>query len=242
MRLYRNTISIFGLLAFVAASTTLFAANLQYVQWGNQMLQQKKYDDAIKYFGGAAKADPKDAAAYKGLGYAYAYKGDKAKALQYLKYSLQLNPSDSSLQAYVTQLGGGAATAAAPAGGTAQAIQYGNYYQQQHNYDAAIGWYNKATTAEPGNARAWQALGTSYYSKGDKANAIMAWDRSLQADPSNTQLANYVAQLKGSATASAAPAAETQAEAPSVAATPGVNPWLMGGTVAVLGAIMLFVF
>jgi tetratricopeptide (TPR) repeat protein len=239
MRLYRNTISILGLATLIASATPLFAGNAQYVQWGNQMLQQKKYDDAIKYFGGAAKADPKDAAAYKGLGYAYAYKGDKAKAVQYLKYSLQLNPSDSGLQAYVNQLSG--AGAAPAAGGAAQAIQYGNYYQQQRNYDAAIGWYNKATQAEPSNARAWQALGNAYYGKGDKANAVMAWDRAVALDPSNVQLANYVAQLKG-ATASAAPAAGTQAEAPSVAATPGVNPWVMGGTVAVLGAIMLFVF
>lgn len=240
MRLYRNTISILSLAAVIASSTPLFAGNAQYVQWGNQMLQQKKYDDAIKYFGGAAKADASDAAAYKGLGYAYAYKGDKAKALQYLKYSLQLNPSDSGLQAYVNQLGG-ASTGAPAAGGAAQALQYGNYYQQQKNYDAAIGWYNKATQAEPSNARAWQALGNAYYGKGDKANAVMAWDKAVALDPSNTQLANYVAQLKG-ATASAAPAAGTQAEAPSVAATPGVNPWVMGGTVAVLGAIMLFVF
>ncbi len=238
MRLYRNTISKIAFAAMLSASASLFAANAQYVQWGNQMLQQKKYDDAIKYFGGAVKADPRDAAAYKGLGYAYAYKGDKAKALQYLKYSLQLNPSDSGLQAYVNQLGG----ATAAGGGAAQAIQYGNYYQQQRNYDAAIGWYNKATQAEPGNPRAWQALGNAYYGKGDKANAIMAWDRAVALDPSNIQLANYVAQLKGSATASAAPAASSQADAPSVAATPGVNPWVMGGTVAVLGAIMLFVF
>lgn len=240
MRLYRNTISILGLAALLASSAPLFAANAQYVQWGNQMLQQKKYDDAIKYFGGAVKADASDASAYKGLGYAYAYKGDKAKAMQYLNYSLKLNPSDSGLQAYVNQLGGAGAGAPA-AGGAAQAIQYGNYYQQQKNYDAAIGWYNKATQAEPSNARAWQALGNAYYGKGDKANAIIAWDRAVALDPSNTQLAAYVAQLK-SATASAAPAAGTQAEAPTVAATPGVNPWVMGGTVAVLGAIMLFVF
>jgi tetratricopeptide (TPR) repeat protein len=240
MRLYRNVISKYALLALLCGLPALAAANAQYVQWGNQMLQQKKYDQAIQYFSGAAKADPKSAAAYKGLGYAYAYKGDKAKALQYLKYSAQLNPSDTQVSAYITQLGG--ASAAAPAaGGAAQALQYGNYYMKQRNYDAAIGWYNKATQAEDGNAAAWQALGNAYYGKGDKPNAITAWDRAVALNPANTQLANYVAQLKGTATASAEPAASSQAEAPAPS-TPGVNPWVMGGTVAVLGAIMLFVF
>lgn len=241
MRLSRNAISTLGLLAAATCVPAYcLAANAQYVQWGNQMLQQKKYDEAIKYFTGAAKADAKDAAAYKGMGYAYAYKGDKAKALQYLKYSLQLNPSDTALSTYVSQLGGSSVTAAA--GGAGQALQYGNYYYQQKNYDAAIGWYNKATQAEPNNARAWQALGNAYYGKQDKANAIAAWDKAVALDPSNTQLAAYVAQLKGTATASSEPAASTQAEAPATVSTPGVNPWVMGGTVAVLGAIMLFVF
>ncbi len=135
-----------------------------------------------------------------------------------------------------------ASGAAAAGGGAAQALQYGNYYQQQKNYDAAIGWYNKATQAEPNNAHAWQALGNAYYGKGDKADAISAWDKAVALDPSNTQLAAYVNQLNGAATASSAPAASTQAEAPATVSTPGVNPWIMGATVAALGAVMLFVF
>jgi tetratricopeptide (TPR) repeat protein len=241
MRLSRNAISTFGLLAALSCAPTWCAADTQYVQWGNKMLQQKNYDSAIQYFGGAIKADGKDAAAYKGLGYAYAYKNDKAKALQYLKYSLQLNPSDSALQAYVTQLDGGSAAPAA-GGGAAQALQYGNYYYQQKNYDAAVGWYTKATQADASNAKAWQALGNGYYGKGDKPDAINAWNKAVALDPSNTQLAAYVNQLQGAATASSAPAASTQAEAPATVSTPGVNPWIMGATVAALGAVMLFVF
>jgi superkiller protein 3 len=213
-------------------------ADSQYVQWGNQMLQQKKYDDAVKYFMGAAKADPKDASAYKGLGYAYIYKGDKTKALEYLNQSMQLNPGDNALKGYVAQISG----AANPApGGAAQAIQYGNYYQQQKNFDAAAAWYNKATQAEPNNAHAWQALGNAYYGKSDKAHAIAAWEHSVSLDPNNTQLTAYLAQLKGSATPFAAQATEAQAEAPAES-TAGTNPWVMGGTVAALGAVMLFVF
>jgi len=60
-------------------------------------------------------------------------------------------------------------------------------------------------------------------------------------DPSNTQLASYVASLKGTATASAeaAPGAVASGSEEKKA---GFNPWIMGGTVAALGAVMLFLF
>ena len=95
--------------------------------------------------------------------------------------------------------------------------------------------------AEPENARAWQLLGNAYFGKGDKANAVMTWERSVSLDPSNTQLTAYLAQVKGSATASAAQSASAQAEAPAEIG-PAANPWVMGLTVAVLGSVMLFLF
>ncbi len=73
----------------------------QYVRWGSQMLQKKNYEDAFKYFNAAVKADNKNAAAYKGLGYAMIGKGEKARALPYLKYSAQLNPNDAQLRQYL---------------------------------------------------------------------------------------------------------------------------------------------
>jgi tetratricopeptide (TPR) repeat protein len=238
MRLSRVFALGLGLLSGLYFLPTRAQANSQYVQWGNQMLQQKKYDDAIKYFTGAAKADPQDATAYKGLGYSYMYKGDKTKALEYLNYSLQLNPDDSALKGYIDQVNGAGAPAA---GGATQAVQYGNYYLQQKNYDAAIGWYNKATQADPTNAHAWQALGNAYYGKNDKTNAIASWEHSVALDPNNTQLTAYLAQLKGSANTSSAQATDAQTEGPTLTEA-GMNPWVMGGTVAVLGAVMLFVF
>jgi hypothetical protein len=55
-------------------------------------------------------------------------------------------------------------------------------------------------------------------------------------DPGNTQLAAYLTQIKGSA-AKTTPQADASLEA-----GPATNPWVMGGTVAVLGAVMLFIF
>lgn len=194
MRLFGNAISKIGLLAALMVLPALASANAQYLQWGNQMLQQRKYDEAIKYYGAAAKADPRNAQAYKGLGYAAMGKRDVNNGIKYMEYSLQLNPSDQGLRQYL--------------------------------------------------GKTYQGYGNQYYKRGDKASAIAWWSKAVKTDPSNTQLSAYLASLQGGATstASAAPAPESQAQEPAAASTPGVNPWIMGSTVAVLGAVMLFVF
>lgn len=188
----KNSIPKIGLLAALLSLPVLLSANAQYVQYGNQMLQQRQYDKAIQYYSAAAKADPRSAAAYKGLGYAAMGKRDVANGIKYMEYSLRLNPSDSGLRQYL--------------------------------------------------GKTYQGYGNQYYQRGDKASALAWWKKAVQTDPSNTQLAAYVSQMEGGATASAAPAASTQAEEPATAATPGVNPWAMGGAVAVLGAVMLLAF
>lgn len=235
-----NSVPKFALIFALTLLPGLLAAEDQNVTYGKQMLGQKQYDKAIQYFGVAIKADPKSAEAYKGAGYAYAYKGDKAHALQYLKYAAQLNPSDTALAAYVQQLGGGASSPAPASGGADQMIQYGNYYLQQKQYDNAIAWFNKATQADPGSAKAWKGLGYAYVYKGDKPNAITALEKAAALNPSDSQLSGYLASLRGSSpSADSAPTAKAGGAEVKEA---GVNPWVMGSTVAVLGAVMLFLF
>lgn len=191
---FKNSIPKIGLFAALLSLPLLAQANPQYVQYGNQMLQQRQYDKAMQYFGAAAKADPRSAAAYKGMGYAAMGKRDVTNGIKYMEYSLRLNPNDQGLRQYL--------------------------------------------------GKTYQGYGNQYYQRGDRASALSWWKKAVQTDPSNTQLAAYVNQLQGGQqpTASAAPAASTQAEEPASAATPGVNPWAMGGAVAVLGAIMLLAF
>jgi len=210
----------------------------QYVQWGTQMLTQKKYDDAIKYFSGAIKLEPKNAVAYKGMGYALIGKGENDKALPYLKYSAQLNPSDSSLQKYIVPSAGpsnGPLPSASPA---EVALQNGERYMQAHQYPYAAYSFDQATKADPNSAKAWEGLGAAFYAQNSKDKAMAAWEKSLALDPSNTQLSQYVASLKN-APAQAPVAAAPASTEPKPAS---VNPWVLGGTVAVLGAVMLFVF
>ncbi len=87
----------------------------QYVGWGSQMLAKKNYADAKKYFNAAVKADSKNAAAYKGLGFSMIGLGDKPQAMPYLKYSARLNPTDQQLRSYLASQGISLPPAATPA-------------------------------------------------------------------------------------------------------------------------------
>ena len=241
-----NSISRFGLLVILLILPLAgFADIAQDLKWGNQMLQQKKYDEAAHYFNGAIKEDPNNATAYKGLGYAFVGKRDKAKALPYLKYSLHLNPGDTQLQGYVASLGGGAsqAQAGAPSAASEAAYKNGVRYMQARQYQYAAYYFDQSSKADANSAKAWQGLGTAFYSQGARDKAISAWDRAVALDPSNLQLAQYVATQKASSP-QAAPAAAPVAVAAAPAPQPkqAFNPWIMGTTVAALGAIMLFLF
>lgn len=192
MRPLSNSISKFGLLAALVILPSLASADAaQYVGWGNQMLTQRQYEKASQYYGAAIKADPRNAAAYKGMGYACMGKKDTANGIKNMEYALYLNPSDSGLRKYLGQT--------------------------------------------------YQGYGNTYYKHNDKASAVAWWNKAVKVDPSNTQLANYLASLGATPSAPAAAPAPAAA-APKEEATPGVNPWIMGSTVAVLGAVMLFIF
>ncbi len=60
---------------------------------GYQMLNQKQYDLAVKFFKMNIKNNPKDANGYDSLGEAYKTMGEKKNAVKYLKKALALNPS-----------------------------------------------------------------------------------------------------------------------------------------------------
>jgi tetratricopeptide (TPR) repeat protein len=92
----------------------------------------------------------------------------------------------------------------------------------------------------------YQRFGNEYFTKGNRSAALAWWHKAVAVDPSNTTLAGYVASLQGNPTrpAAAAPSARTSVPPPvqTAQATPGFNPWIMGCTVAVIGAVMLFIF
>jgi tetratricopeptide (TPR) repeat protein len=202
--------------ALVHANPQLAA---QWVQYGTKQYQAKQYDAAMQSFNKAIQIDKANASAYQGLGYCLWAKGDKAKGEQYIAYAKKLQ-------------GTAPAAAAQPAGGGAAAlIAKGNQYFQAKQYPYAAYYYNQATQAEPNNAQAWQMLGTAFYFQGNKAKALQAFEKSLQLNPNNPQLQSYVNNLRGGD----AGAGGEKEQAAWV-------PYVMGGVVVVLGAIMIFLF
>jgi|GEM_PF-2260332 tetratricopeptide (TPR) repeat protein len=92
----------------------------------------------------------------------------------------------------------------------------------------------------------YQRFGNEYYAKGNKEAAMAWWHKAVAVDPSNRSLAGYLASLQSAPApaqaAAQAPRPIATTPAPASQATPGFNPWIMGCTVAVLGAVMLFIF
>jgi tetratricopeptide (TPR) repeat protein len=97
----------------------------------------------------------------------------------------------------------------------------------------------------------YQKFGNEYFAKGNKSAALAWWNKAVKVDPSNITLANYLASLQSAQTRPAPapqtappaqPAQASTAPVQSTQATPGFNPWIMGCTVAVIGAVMLFIF
>jgi tetratricopeptide (TPR) repeat protein len=59
-------------------------------------LKEKQYDVALKYYKKITELAPKKAAAYAGIGYVYALKGDVDKEIDYYKLAVRYDPEDDA--------------------------------------------------------------------------------------------------------------------------------------------------
>lgn len=204
----------------------------QYLDYGNKLLSQKQYDNAIKYYAYSIKMQPTSEAYYY-MALAYYYKGDKDQALRNAQYSLKLNPANTNAKKLVDSLAG--ATAGAPAGTAAGGDQYllaGHKYLKAKQYDMAIKYYQASINTNP-TYQAYQFMGTAYYYKGDMANAKAAYEKSLELNPNNPQVRSILAKIDQS---SGAAGGEQR-----ISQQMGVHPLLLA--VLFAGAIaVLFIF
>jgi len=123
--------------------------------------------------------------------------------------------------------GGGAAAGGSKAN---QYLTMGHKYLKAGQYDKAIQYYNASAKTQP-TYQAYQFMGTAYYKKGDKANAKIAYEKSLRLNPNNTGVRNILAKLGGGESSSD----------PRLSQQMGVHPLLLAGLFA--GAIaVLFLF
>lgn len=193
--MFRNAVLAFAVATGMLSTGTAWAADAakatQWIAYGQQQYALRQYDKSIQAFGNATKYNSADPAAWKGLGNALYAKRDYANALKYYKYALQLNPNDAQLATFVQRL-----ATATQGGGQAAAdpVALATRYYQARQYDSAIQEYNAALARNPNNDKAYQGLGNCYYAKGDKAQAVDAYKRSLQINPSNTGLKAFLAR------------------------------------------------
>jgi tetratricopeptide (TPR) repeat protein len=183
----------------------------QWITYGQKLYAAQQYDQAIKAFSTAARANGSDPKAWSGLGNSLYAKKDYKNALTYYKYALQLDPKNAALATFVQRLEGAVAqNGAAP---QSDPTTMGNQYYKAGQYDNAIVQYKTAVAANPNNAKAYQGLGNCYYAKQDKPDAVAAYKHALQADPSNTQqLKAFLARYSP---------ADAQASGVQVASQPG---------------------
>lgn len=227
MKLNVSKVFVLALAGLFFSAAMLSAANAQsYANYGIKAYKAKQYDSAIKYLYYSAKIQPASNTYYY-LGLAYYGKGDQANALSNFQMALKYNPSNSAAKQMVSRLGGGSTA------GGGQAQQYlskGHQYLKAQQYDNAIRYYQASINIQP-TYGAYQWMGTAYYYKGDKENAKIAYQKSLELNPDNPAVRNMVDRLGGEGGGGEA----------RISQQLGVHPLLLAGLFA--GAIaVLFLF
>ncbi len=77
-----------------------------------------------------------------------------------------------------------------------QAYDLGEGFYAQKNYDQAIQQYQIAVREDPRFWEAYQRSGMCYFEKGDRASALVNYQKSLDIHPDNPDLASLVQDLK----------------------------------------------
>ncbi len=65
-----------------------------------------------------------------------------------------------------------------------KSIEIGEYYMKKGNYDAAIDRFQDATRRKPNFAKPYRLMGEAYEKKGEKAEAVKAYQKYLEILPS----------------------------------------------------------
>ncbi len=167
-----------------------------YQQLGKLHNQPADLQQAESYYNRCLDFDPNRVDCYRGLAVLLTEQGRATDAFRLMEGWTARNPS-----------------AAAPK------IELARLFEESGNKDAAKHQLIEAVTVEPTNARALAALGKLREDAGETAQALANYQRSLQLDPHQSQLASRVAAL--STPVRAAPAATPGTR---VVTAPGIAP------------------
>jgi tetratricopeptide (TPR) repeat protein len=202
---------------------------------GVRMFDQAYYQGAQQRFLQAIQSDPNNPDGYYNLARTYHQLGklhnqpaDLQQAESYYHQSLDRNPNNADcyrgLAVLLVEQGRGTDAfrlmegwAARSPSAAAPKIELARLYEESGNKDAAKNQLIDAVTVEPTNARALAALGKLREDAGETAQAVANYQRSLQLDPNQPQLASRVTAL--STPVMVAPPADTR-----MVTTPPVAP------------------
>lgn len=149
------------------------------------------------------KTDAADASLHAGILAFLAF--NDAEAVEKAAHALTLRPDDKSLDAFLSGLE--AATGlkrpelpkVAPQGlKVAQLLTEAAAALEAGRYDQAIALSLKVIELDPDNLGAWENLGTAYFTYGDYANSLSAWEKalSLEKNPARrSALKGYISSI-----------------------------------------------
>ncbi|HOD16779.1 MAG TPA: tetratricopeptide repeat protein [Spirochaetota bacterium] len=140
-------------------------ARIAYMNMGNILDDEQRYEDAIEAYQRALAISPKDDAAYYNLGIAYKHAGKPELAITAWKKAAELDPGDA-----------------------APSVAIADYYYERGFYDMAESEYRRIVGKWPSIQEPHFKIGTMYFKRGNFDYALNAFDKVIELDP-NSDLA-----------------------------------------------------
>ncbi len=135
-QLYALAVFIISIILCVSCNTNIRAEE----SLGMVYKDQGKYDEAIRWFKEAIKADPNSTGSYIGLGWIlHNYEGNDDEAIRCFKEAIRINPNASSGYAGLAWV-----------------------YKDQGKYDEAIKWFKEAIRINPKDSASHSGLDWVY--------------------------------------------------------------------------------
>ncbi len=148
---------------------------IAHVGMGNELLKQKRIDEAIEHFHKAINMNSQNSATYfafAGLGHALRVQNKKTEAIAALQQALKINPKFD--EAY---------------------LNIGDIYFEIGRVDEAIQQYKKAIALNNNDPRYHNSLGNAYIRQGKTEEAIKEFKEVIRIQPTNAWIYNYMGML-----------------------------------------------
>ena len=143
----------------------------KHMGFGWNLMEEGKYEDAIKEFNKVIELNPNNPEPYKGRGSAYRWLKNYDEAVSDLNKALSINPNDDFTY-----------------------VILGFCLNKQGKYEEAINQLNKAIEINPDYDRAYHILGAVYMEKGDYEAALEYLEKAKELKKSNPSLYFYFAK------------------------------------------------